>query len=157
MSLDRQPAQVEELLLQAAQSAGQQARDGGLSLTIEAEPALPAVHVDDRRVLQVLGNLVSNAVRHTPAGGQVKLSARRDGTTQGVIGVADTGEGIPAEDLPRVFERFYRADRSRSRRSGGTGLGLAIARQLVEAHGGRIWVESEMGMGSTFSFTLPLA
>ena len=156
LTLDRQPAHVEELLQQAAQAAGQMARERGLSLKVEVETPLPLVLVDGRRVLQVLGNLLSNAVRHTPAGGQVKLSAQRTGTGQLVISVADTGEGIPAEDLPRVFERFYRADRSRSRRSGGTGLGLAIARQLVEAHGGRIWVESELGEGSEFSFTLPV-
>jgi len=103
---------------------------------------------------QVLINLLHNAIKFTPPGGRVHLSARQDGDRV-LVSVSDTGVGIAAEDLPRIFERFYKADRSRS--GGGTGLGLAIARHLVEGHGGRIWVESQEGKGSTFSFSLPVA
>ena len=114
---------------------------------------LPQVMVDADRIRQVVINLVHNAIKFTPAGGYVTVTARavHDGV---VVSVADTGIGIPADDLPRIFERFYKADRARS--SGGTGLGLAIAKHTVQAHNGRLWVESVEGKGSTFSFTLPL-
>jgi signal transduction histidine kinase len=111
----------------------------------------------------VLRNLLDNGLTHTPPGGKITVAAhdacpepsRRD--DQWVeVSVRDTGAGIAAEDLPYVFERFYRADKSRSRATGGAGLGLAIARSLVEAHGGRIWVESTEGEGCTFTLTLPL-
>ncbi|NTW02725.1 MAG: cell wall metabolism sensor histidine kinase WalK, partial [Oscillochloris sp.] len=122
---------------------------------------------------QVLSNLVGNALRHTPAGGVVTLSAKRiDGalqiagtgsqsvsrSRQSVVGfsVCDTGDGIAAEDLPRIFDRFYRADRARTRSSGGAGLGLAIARRLVEAHAGQICADSTPGQGTTVSFTIPV-
>jgi signal transduction histidine kinase len=103
----------------------------------------------------VLRNLIDNALRYTPAGGRVSVTARPQG--RGVtVAVADTGAGIAPEDLPHVFDRFYRADGSRARATGGSGLGLAIVKQLVEAHGGRVWAESEPGRGSVFSFALPL-
>jgi signal transduction histidine kinase len=103
-----------------------------------------------------LGNLLSNALTHTPSGGEVVVAAQaRESEVE--LSVSDTGEGILPEHLPYIFERFYRADKSRSRATGGTGLGLAIARQLVEAHGGRIEVESEVGQGTAFTFTLPIA
>jgi signal transduction histidine kinase len=102
----------------------------------------------------VLRNLLDNALTHTPPGGEIAVAAHTEG--QWVeVSVRDTGSGIATEDLPYVFERFYRDDRSRSRATGGAGLGLAIARQLVEAHGGRIWVESTEREGSTFTFALP--
>ncbi|TET52059.1 MAG: ATP-binding protein, partial [Anaerolineales bacterium] len=114
----------------------------------------PLVEVDARRVGQVLRNLLDNALRHTPSGGEVVVTARAG--DEGVeVRVQDTGSGIDAADLPYVFERFYRADKSRSRDTGGVGLGLAIAKQLVEAHGGKIEVESEAGQGTRFTFTLP--
>jgi two-component system phosphate regulon sensor histidine kinase PhoR len=108
--------------------------------------------VDADRIRQVVINLVHNAIKFTPAGGFITITARavHDGV---VISVADTGIGMPAEDVQRIFERFYKADRARS--SGGTGLGLAIAKHTIQAHNGRIWVESVEGKGSTFSFTLP--
>jgi len=112
------------------------------------------VLADPDRLAQVLRNLLSNALRHTPPGGQISISARAaDDAVE--IAVADTGEGIQPEDLPHVFDRFWRADRSRTRETGGSGLGLAIARQLVEAQGGAIGVESEPGRGSRFWFMLP--
>ena len=104
----------------------------------------------------MLFNLVDNAVRFTPAGGAVTVSAQRhNGSVE--VRVADTGVGIPPEHLPRLFERFYRVDPSRSREDGGTGIGLAIARSVVEAHGGHIRAESELGAGSVFTFDLPVA
>jgi signal transduction histidine kinase len=117
---------------------------------------LPPVFADRERVHQVLFNLLDNAVRFTPTGGRVTVTASaHNGSID--VAVVDTGPGIAAEHLPRVFERFYRVDASRSRDDGGTGIGLAIARSVVEAHGGRIWAESEPGKGSTFTFELPVA
>lgn len=135
----------------------QVARPGeGVTLADDVPPDLPAVYADRERVHQVLFNLLDNAVRFTPAGGRVTVTAsRHDGSVD--VAVADTGPGISAEHLPHVFERFFRADQARSRVDGGTGIGLAIARSVVEAHGGRIWAESEPGRGCTFTFELPVA
>jgi signal transduction histidine kinase len=117
---------------------------------------LPPLDADEERLHQVLFNLVDNAVRFTPPGGEVTIAAdRRNGSVE--ISVADTGVGIPGEHLPRLFERFYRVDPARSREDGGTGIGLAIARSVVEAHGGHIKAESVPGRGSVFSFDLPVA
>jgi two-component system sensor histidine kinase ResE len=110
--------------------------------------------MDAARIGRVLTNLTANALRFTPIGGRIHLAARR--TAGGVeVEVADTGEGIRPEDLPYVFDRFYRGEKSRSRATGGAGLGLAIAHGIVEAHGGHIRVESEIGHGARFVFILP--
>jgi len=147
-----------ELVTRAVQAAGTTAQDKGVTVTSECESDLPECRADPARIGQVLGNLLSNAIRHTPAGGSIQVTAgRADGAAEVLFAVADSGEGIDAEDLPHVFDRFFRADRSRARRSGGSGLGLAISRQLVEQHGGRIWAESTPGAGATFFFTLPIA
>jgi signal transduction histidine kinase len=132
-----------------------QAEAKGVNMRAEVGVGLPdAIAVDRERLSQVLGNLVANALRHTPAGGTVTVSCEaRDGGVR--FAVVDTGAGIPPEALPHVFERFYRVDRGRARAEGGTGLGLAIARQLVEAHGGRIWAESALGRGTRVTFSLP--
>ena len=120
---------------------------------MDADPAAPAVRGDEARLGQVLVNLVHNAVKFSPDGGEVTVRVRPDG--DGVrVEVVDHGIGIARADQPRIFERFYKADRARVR-GGGTGLGLAISRHIVAAHGGRIGVESEEGRGSTFWFTLP--
>jgi len=130
-------------------------RDVALRVALTAR--LPDVLVDRDRGLQVLTNLLTNALRYTPAGGTVTVSAAGDEDAVR-FQVRDTGVGIPAAHLPRLFDRFYRVDPSRTRAQGGSGIGLTIARALVEAHGGRIWAESVgRGEGSTFSFTLPLA
>jgi two-component system phosphate regulon sensor histidine kinase PhoR len=128
----------------------------GVRLLVDVpEDRLPPVRGDDDRLGQVFVNLVHNAVKFSPGGGEVAVRIRRaDGEL--MASVEDHGVGIPARDLPRIFERFYKVDRARVR-GGGTGLGLSIARHIVEGHGGRIWVDSEEGSGSTFSFALPIA
>jgi len=147
------PAEVVGLIAPAVDRLRAQATRASLTLTVVLAEDLPQVLVDADRIRQVIINLVHNAIKFTPAGGYVTVTARavHDGV---VVSVADTGTGIPAEDLPRIFERFYKADRARS--SGGTGLGLAIAKHTIQAHNGRVWVESVEGKGSTFSFSLPL-
>lgn len=125
----------------------------GITLADESAGALPAVRADADRLAQVLQNLLSNALRYTPEGGRITLAAEPHGA--GVrICVQDSGEGIPPDDLPRIFDRFYRSDRARARHSGGSGLGLTIARTLVEAMGGTIGAESAPGQGARFWFTL---
>ena len=116
---------------------------------------LPTLVADEDQIIQVLVNLLDNALTHTPSGGQIEVGATREGENAR-IWVRDTGLGISPEDLPRVFDRFYRADRGRARSSGGTGLGLSIARAIVEAHGGTISLSSEPGHGTTAQFVLPL-
>jgi two-component system sensor histidine kinase VicK len=116
----------------------------------------PLALVDRDKLQQVLLNLLANAVEFTPSGGQISIATRADGAMVRVS-VADSGIGIPAEDLPRIFERFYRVDKARSRMLGGTGLGLAIARQIIELSGGAISIDSELGKGTEVVFTLPAA
>jgi len=135
-------------------SVARQSADVAIERTIPDD--LPALDADEERLHQVLFNLVDNAVRFTPPGGEVTIAAgRHNGSVE--ISVTDTGVGIPAEHLPRLFERFYRVDPARSREDGGTGIGLAIARSVVEAHGGHIRAASIPGKGSVFSFELPVA
>lgn len=156
------PAAVASLVEVPLERLRPQAERAGVTLSSDVPSDLPPVLVDVERIQQVVTNLLHNAVKFTPPGGSIRLSAVENEATNGrarqvVIDVRDTGIGIPREDVTRVFERFYKSDRARTRGSGGTGLGLSIARHLVEAHGGRIWVKSKVGKGSTFSFTLPLA
>jgi two-component system phosphate regulon sensor histidine kinase PhoR len=142
-----------KLVKKAVKRLGEQAERAGVQLETECPEDLPEIYADSSRLGQVLRNLLHNAIKFTPEGGQVILKARQDVDIV-EFSVADNGIGIPADDLPRIFERFYKADHARS--EDGTGLGLAIARHLVEAHGGRIWVESTEGRGSTFYFTVPI-
>jgi signal transduction histidine kinase len=155
LPLALEPVDVSELLADMATSFSGQAEAAGLDLRLETGDGLPTVTGDVGRLDQVLGNLMANAVRHTPPGGTITL--RAEPVSEGVsIVVRDTGEGIGTEDLPYIFDRFWRGDRSRSRAGGaGSGLGLAIARQLVRSHGGQISVESELGHGTTFTIQLP--
>ena len=146
-------ADPESLLGSVADRMRAQAERAGITLQVECLPGLPNVRADVPRLEQVLVNLIHNSVKFTSPGGAVTLLASVDGDFVR-FAVRDTGVGIPADELLRIFERFYRVDRSRS--GGGTGLGLSIARHIVEAHGGRIWAESEEGRGSTFYFTIPL-
>jgi signal transduction histidine kinase len=125
----------------------------GIELSLSTEPEEFAITADERRVRQIVFNLLSNAVKFTPAEGRVDVSARLDGGKV-EIGVADTGPGIPAADQETIFEEFEQAADGRG--AEGTGLGLPLSRKLVKLHGGRLWVESEVGRGSTFRFTLPV-
>jgi len=152
-----EPVDVTELLADMGTSFSGQAENAGIDLRVEAAGDLSTMTLtgDAGRLDQVLSNLVANAIRHTPAGGAITLRANpaQDGIR---IIVSDTGEGIPPEDRPYIFDRFWRGDRSRSHASGaGSGLGLPIVRQLVQAHGGSIDVESEPGQGTTFTIELP--
>jgi len=156
LSLEKQALDVGGLLRDAQVNFGPQAADHSVTLALDLPSHLPRVMADRRRVAQVLGNLLTNALHHTAQGGCVTLSAE-PGEGAVKVTVADTGTGIPPEDLPYVFERFWRGKKSRSRVGGGSGLGLAIARQLVEMHDGTIGVESAPGKGSRFWFTLPVA
>ena len=143
-----------ELVAAAVASARERYAAAGVDLTDEVAPGLPDVVVDRERIGQVLGNLLENALRHTPAGSSVQVAAGP--TERGVVlSVSDRGEGIAAEHLPHVFERFYRADDARDRGHGGSGVGLAITKALVEAHGGTITATSEgAGMGARFDVVL---
>jgi len=128
----------------------------GVTLSAQLPPDLPPVRGDEERLDQLLMNLLHNAIKFSPGGGAVSITADEH-PDAAVVSVRDEGVGIPARDQARVFERFYKVDRARQRGLGGTGLGLAIARHIAEAHGGRIWLESAEGEGSTFSFSLPFA
>jgi signal transduction histidine kinase len=146
-----------EILDHAVRAARPAYAAEGVTLEIEIEPRLPTIEVDPGRIAEVLANLLANALRHTPRDGHVRVRARQRGGSL-EIAVADTGEGIAAEHVDRVFERFYRVDPARSRASGGTGIGLAIVRAIVEAHGGTVTVTSQgVGHGATFTLRLPLA
>ncbi|HRF50541.1 MAG TPA: ATP-binding protein, partial [Anaerolineales bacterium] len=153
LALDLTPTDVCDLISDTLESFTPLARQSGIRLEGKCRDA-GVVALDTRRMGRVLANLLSNALAHTPAGGQVALEARLNGSQLEII-VRDTGVGIAIEDLPRIFERFYRAEPARTRASGGAGLGLAIARGLVEAHGGRILVTSTPGSGTTFTIEIP--
>lgn len=156
LPLDLQPVAAGALLAQTAAAFAAPAQAQQVTLRTEAGTDLPDVLADSDRISQVLANLVSNALRYTPAGAEIVLSAaRQDAAVR--FAVADSGPGIAPEDLPFVFERFYRSDKSRQRERDSTGLGLAIARSIVEGHGGRLEARSTPGQGATFSFDLPLA
>ncbi len=155
LELNLEPDSIPELLRSTVESFEPLARAKGVDIHLDCQGYLPLVMIDRARIDQVASNLIRNAIFHTPSGGSVKLRAYYESDKVFVV-VSDSGEGIPEDALPYVFERFYRSDRSRSRSSGGTGLGLAIARQLIEAHGGAIRVSSVLGKGSEFTFSMPL-
>jgi two-component system phosphate regulon sensor histidine kinase PhoR len=152
---DSQPVAPAELLHDALESFRELARAQGVELTT-GDSTAPMVNADREAIHQVLSNLIDNALKYGAKGGRVVVGARSSGNAVEFY-VQDFGPGIPSEHLPRLFERFYRVDKARSRESGGTGLGLAIAKHIVMAHGGSIWAQSELNHGSTFSFTLPVA
>jgi two-component system OmpR family sensor kinase len=170
LAVERRPVDLGELAGRVAAAVEPAAADKGVTLAAAIAPNLPAVSADADRLRQVLHNLLANALRYTPAGGRITVAVEpvqpEEQKSGGeappsrspaalLVSVADTGPGIPAEDLPYVFDRFYRADKSRSRAGGGSGLGLTIARSIVEAHGGRIWAESQPGQGTRIAFTIP--
>ncbi len=154
VAFDLRPVEPKFLLVRAVERMRLQAERGGLVIEIEDRGQLPDVIADADRIEAVLINLLHNAIKFTPPGGKITGSVQRT-ENEIVFSIKDTGVGIQAQDITRIFERFYKADQSRS--GGGTGLGLSIARHTVEAHGGRIWVESVPSQGSTFYFSLPLA
>jgi two-component system OmpR family sensor kinase/two-component system sensor histidine kinase BaeS len=187
LRLNLQPTDAAQVIEATVSTFALVAEEKGVGLNVQVIEGLPAVQADPDRLAQVLRNLLGNALRHTPPGGHIRVSGSMfrvsgDGAIQPfgqalrakpetfnlkpgalapgewvIVTIEDTGEGIPPEDLPYIFDRFWRTDRSRSRETGGSGLGLTIARQLVQAQGGRIGVQSELGHGSRFWFTLPVA
>lgn len=165
LDLQREPTDVVVLVHSVIARFRPPAEAKHIVLQVETPPPLPVVMLDAQRIEQVLSNLLSNAIRHTPAEGvirvQLLVTSERHVPSSAVeqhlqLTVTDTGPGILPDSLPHIFERFYRVERSRSRADGGTGLGLAIAKQLVEAHGGHIWATSGLNTGTTVTFTLPL-
>ncbi len=153
LPLRKRPTDLAALLHSTLASFEAQAATQRVNLRAEAAASLPILNIDPDRFQQTIGILISNALRYTPAGGSITVAARSHGACV-TVEVADTGSGIAPEDLPHVFDRFYRADRSRSRESGGSGLGLAIAKSIVEAHGGSIEARSEAGPGTTMVISL---
>jgi len=165
-----EPVKIDQLLLSVIEKLTLRAQQGSIALDAQIPIDLPALNGDGDRLAQVFSNLIDNALKHTPAGGKVTVSARSMSGSSIVrrgkpwpggieVIVADTGSGIPPEDLPHIFDRFYQVDKSRARSSGGgnLGLGLAIVKQIVVGHGGSINVESVVGLGTKFSVTLPIA
>jgi two-component system phosphate regulon sensor histidine kinase PhoR len=146
---------VEQLVSSCIETSQPRAVEKDLRLSVNLAKSIPDIAGDRRRLTEVLQNLLDNAIQYTPSGGQIMVSAEtKDGEV--VFTVSDTGIGIPEADQPRIFERFYRVDVARSREVGGTGLGLSIAKHLMEVHGGNLWVESEVGHGSQFHFSVPI-
>jgi signal transduction histidine kinase len=157
LHIERQAMAVQEVIEQTISMLQPSANAAQLTLSADVAPDLPPVYADPRRVGQILRNLISNAIKHTPHGGQICVAAATTPNLNAIeVRVTDSGRGIEDEHLPYIFERFYRVDPSRSRHSGGAGLGLAICKQLIETLGGHIQVESAVGQGTTFAFTLPL-
>lgn len=155
LKLQSQAVAMREMATKALAALPPALTASGPTVQMEVPASLPLVYADAERIRQVLRNLLINAIQHTTPADSITISARQV-DAQMEVRVQDTGAGIAPEHLPWVFERFYRAEASRARATGGAGLGLAIVKQLVEAHGGRVWVESVVGEGTTFCFTLPI-
>ncbi len=148
------PSSLSDLVSDTLESFSELAYRESIKLEGQVESDVDPVLMDTQAIGRVLNNLIGNALRHTHSGGAIEVRVRRTG--RGVeVTVSDTGEGIRAEDLPHIFERFYRGEKSRNRGTGGAGLGLAIAQGIVRAHGGDIRVESEVGKGTQFTFHIP--
>jgi len=156
LDLEFRPVSVYQLVQSCVETVRFKAARKELTLEIHIPEGLPSVQGDSNGLQEVLQNLLDNAVQYTPSGGRLEVSASNQGETVQVT-VSDTGIGIPQAEQERIFERFYRVDAARSREAGGTGLGLSIARHIVEAHDGRLWVESAVGEGSHFHFNIPVA
>jgi signal transduction histidine kinase len=154
LRLEPRPSDLGALLRQAATARRPASRAKRITLQVEAPEAMAPVVLDPDRIAQVIGNLLTNALFHTPDGGRIEVGCLEQGRSVRVW-VRDSGPGIESDELPRVFDRFYRTDKSRRREDGGSGLGLAIARSIVEAHAGRIWAESLAGFGASILFELP--
>lgn len=155
LHLDKSPIDVQPLLEQVVKSHQHAAARCDIKLSTECEPDMAKIYVDTDRISMVLGNLLNNAVRYTPEGGRIALTAQSQGDDVEII-VTDNGPGIPEDEITRVFDRFYRIEKSRYRDDGGSGLGLAIAKSIVEQHDGKILVESVVGEGTSFIILLPV-
>jgi signal transduction histidine kinase len=155
LKMTLQPEDISRLVRETVNAINHKASAKGQSLVTDLPGAISPINIDAHRIKQVLYNLLDNAIAHTPKDGRINVTACEHDKMV-YVSVADTGEGIPAEDLPMIFERFYRVDKSRTRATGGSGLGLTITKRLIEAHGGTIKVESKPGQGSTFTFSLPV-
>lgn len=159
LKLEKQESEPGALIQQIVERARPQADQKAIHLETKLAPGLPGIWIDSDRMTQVLNNLIGNALCYTPEGGTITVQGNFLTAADSLeVSVSDTGEGIDPEDLPFIFDRFYRADKSRARASGGSGLGLAIVKQLVEAHGGSIRAESPIhqgGYGTKFTLTLP--
>jgi signal transduction histidine kinase len=156
LALVFEPVSVKELIHTVVHAMQPQSSAVSAALSAEIADDLPVVEIDGERIQQVLRNLLDNAIRHTLPGGEIVISA--EATVENIlIRVQDSGEGLPPEALENVFERFYRVDPSRNRRTGGVGLGLAIVKQIVQAHDGRVWAENKPGGGTIFTVSLPLS
>jgi signal transduction histidine kinase len=154
ISLNPEPIQMSQIVHEVCEGIEETVRERGLTLEIDEAPSIPTIYADRNRVIQILVNLLSNAYRYTPSG-HITVSVRSTGDAV-LTQVIDTGIGIAPEDQERVFEAFYRADHDIVTKQPGTGLGLSIVKSLVEMHGGKLQLQSALGKGSTFSFTLPL-
>jgi signal transduction histidine kinase len=156
LSIEKAPVKPSALFLRLKSAFELLAKQKQIDLVFETAPNLSPLLVDEGRMVQALSNLLSNALRHTPEGGRITLSAIQDADAIQLI-VEDTGEGIPPESLDRMFERFYRVDDSRFASKGETGLGLSIVKAIIEAHSGKVTVHSQIGTGTTFTLILPRA
>jgi signal transduction histidine kinase len=154
LSIQRQTVEPQRLVQEVASLYQYQSQRKNITFSLDIAPHLPTIEVDPGRMTQVLTNVLDNALRHTPEGGNIVLSAK-ERNDQVELAIQDSGPGLKAEDLGRIFGRFYRADPSRQREDGGSGLGLAIARSIVQAHGGQVWAESQSGNGLKVIITLP--
>jgi two-component system phosphate regulon sensor histidine kinase PhoR len=154
LELEIRRLSVSQLVESCLETSQRRAVQKDLRISFNLPPHVPDIAGDRRRLAEVLQNLLDNAIQYTLPGGEIVVRAET-GQNEVILTVSDTGIGIPKADQPRIFERFYRVDVARSREAGGTGLGLAIAKHLVEVHGGRLWVESEVGQGSQFHFSVP--
>ena len=155
LHLDKSPIDIQPLLEQVVKSHHHAAARCDIKLSTECEPDMAKIYVDTDRISMVLGNLLNNAIRYTPEGGRITLTAQSKGDDAEII-VTDNGSGIPEDEITRVFDRFYRIEKSRYRDDGGSGLGLAIAKSIVEQHDGKILVESVVGEGTSFIVLLPV-
>ena len=156
--LDKKKVAIEDLIIPLVNQMQSSFKEKGIQFTLEVRGDLPEINVDIDRIKQVLTNIISNAVRFTPQGGRVELNISNENRSSVKFAIRDSGIGIPRAQLGKIFTRFYRVDKSRSREGGGSGIGLTIAKQLIEAHGGRIWGESSgKNRGTTIAFTLPIA
>jgi two-component system, OmpR family, phosphate regulon sensor histidine kinase PhoR len=156
LELEFFPVGLQDLIEGCTETTLLKASRKNISFNVELSAGLPSIRGDASLLHDVLQNLLDNAIQYTPSGGHVRVEASA-GAHEATVTVSDSGIGIPLADQERIFERFYRVDAARSREAGGTGLGLSIAKHIVEAHGGRLWVESAIGRGSKFSFSIPLA